>query len=73
MIWMYERVNEVRGHSQWETMKQLTLTPPEIAEYNQQHRALFEAIARRDAESAAGAMQAHLQKARDALVGATKV
>lgn len=72
MIWMCERVNEVRRHNQWETMKRLTLTPPEIAGYNRQHRAIFEAIVRRDAEAAAGAMQGHLQKARDALVRATK-
>lgn len=72
MIWMYERVNEVRRHNQWETMKRLTLTPPEIAGYNRQHRVIFEAIVRRDAEAAAGAMQGHLQKARDALVRATK-
>jgi len=72
MIWMYEQVNDVRGHNQWETMKQLTLTPPAIAGYNRQHRVIFEAIARRDAEAAASAMQGHLQRARDALVRATK-
>ena len=72
MIWMYEQVNDVRGHNQWETMKQLTLTSSEIVGYNRQHRLVFEAIARRDAEAAAGAMQSHLQKARDALVLATR-
>ncbi len=72
MIWMYERVNDVRRHNQWETMKRLTLTPPEIAGYNRQHRAVFEAVVRRDAAAAAGAMRGHLRKARDALVRAAR-
>lgn len=72
IIWMYKRVNEVRCHNQWETVKRLTLTPPEIAIYSRQHHVIFEAIARRDAEAAASAMQGHLQKARDALVHAAK-
>lgn len=70
MIWLYAHINEVRGHSQWNAMKDKILTSESIAAYNKQHRELFEAIVRRDREAAVRAISSHLEKARRDLVGA---
>ena len=45
-------------------------TPARIAEYNEQHRALFEAIRARDVESAVAIVTNHLYYARRQLIGA---
>ena len=60
MYWVYERISEVRRYSQWRTMKTKLLTPDRINYYNDQHRALYEAIAARDANVAAGVIKEHL-------------
>src|SRR5262245_21917259 len=52
-IWIYQQINEVRQHTQWSKAKDKVLTPARLAEYNRQHRALFDSIAGRHAESAA--------------------
>lgn len=70
LIWITRRVNEVRSHTQWAHMRQLTLSPDVIDRYNAQHREIFEAIRARDAERAAEAMKAHLSVARNSLVEA---
>lgn len=69
--WMMEKIHEVRTHAQWERMRTITLTPQIIALYNQQHREVVDAIARRESESAAHAMKRHLATARESLVSAT--
>jgi len=60
MYWVYERISEVRRYSQWRTMKTRLLTPDRINYYNGQHRALYEAIAARDANVAVGVIKDHL-------------
>ncbi len=60
MYWVYERISEVRRYSQWRIMKAKLLTPERIAYYNDQHRALYEAIASRDANVAIGVIKEHL-------------
>ena len=52
LVWVYRQINAVRTHSQWNAMKDKVLTPQRIAEYNQQHKAIFEAISSRDIETA---------------------
>lgn len=69
IIWMMEKIQEVRSHVQWARMRLLTLNPEIIRLYNQQHRAVVDAIAERDPERAAQAMKAHLSAARATLVG----
>lgn len=71
LIWICRWINRVRGHEQWAEMKRLTLTPKMIIAYNIQHRAMAEAIRRRDAEGAAAAVVEHLASARQSLVDAT--
>ncbi|HUD25214.1 MAG TPA: FadR/GntR family transcriptional regulator [Burkholderiaceae bacterium] len=70
MVWVYRQINAVRTHGQWTAMKDKVLTPARIAEYNQQHAALYEAIRTRDVEAAVAIITSHLQFARRQLIGA---
>jgi len=70
MVWVYRQINAVRTHAQWNAMKDKVLTPERIAEYNQQHREMFEAIRTRDVETAVSIIAGHLQSARRHLMGA---
>jgi DNA-binding FadR family transcriptional regulator len=70
MVWVYRQINSVRTHSQWNAMKDKVLTPERIAEYNCQHRAMFDAIRTRDVETAVAMITGHLQSARRHLMGA---
>lgn len=64
LVWMYQLINEVRGHNQWDIRKDKILTPETIADYNAQHRALYEAIEQRDATRAERIITEHLNKAK---------
>lgn len=70
MVWIYRKINDVRTHSQWNAMKSKVLTPQRIAEYNEQHLALYEAICTRDVEAAVAIVTSHLHSARRQLMGA---
>jgi DNA-binding FadR family transcriptional regulator len=70
MLWMYSKINDVRTHSQWNAMKSKVLTPERIAEYNEQHISLYEAIRARDIEGAVAIITNHLHYARRQLLGA---
>lgn len=70
IVWMLEKMNEVRNHAQWARMRILTLEPGIIAHYNLQHRAVVDAIRNRDADGAARAMKEHLELARRSLIEA---
>ena len=70
LLHLYRQLNAVRGHDQWDAMKNKILTPGEIDGYNRQHRALYEAIGRRDTASAVKHITDHLEKARRDLMGA---
>ena len=70
LIWVVRQINSVRAQKQWERMRALTLTPPMVAQYNLQHRAIFDAISARHPEQAAEAMKRHLDAARSSLTQA---
>ena len=70
MVWIYREINDVRTHRQWSAMKSKVLTAQRIREYNEQHRALYEAIRTRDLEAAVAIVTEHLQYARRQLMGA---
>jgi DNA-binding FadR family transcriptional regulator len=70
MVWLYQHINDIRGHSQWSKMKDKVLTAARIKEYNGQHRALYTAIVERDAAGAMEIIRAHLEEARRDLLGA---
>lgn len=69
MIWLYGKINDVRGHAQWSEMKGKILTRSRIDEYNLQHRKLFEAIRGRDMDAAVQTIERHLEEAREDLLG----
>lgn len=68
MHWIYERISEVRRHSQWRSMKAKLLTPERMDYYNQQHRALYEAISARDTPKAVRLIKEHLHGVHDDLL-----
>jgi len=68
MLWVYERISEVRRYSQWRMMKAKLLTPDRIKYYNNQHRTLYEAIASRDANEAIRTIKNHLYVVQDDLL-----
>jgi hypothetical protein len=65
-----QQINEVRGHRQWSKLKDKVLTPARIAAYNAGHRALFDALQARDADTAIEILNEHLAEARRDLFGA---
>ncbi len=69
MLWIYNRINDIRGHTQWSARKDKILTPERIEEYNEQHRELFQAVQSRDTDRAVSAITAHLNKAKRDLLG----
>ena len=69
LIWMYQRINDIRSHTQWSHRKHNILTPQKIDMYNQHHRELLRRIIRRDMEGAAGLMVQHLNLAKKDLLG----
>ncbi len=71
MVWIYRQINDVRCHAQWAAMKDKVLTVERIAEYNRQHRNLFETIRSRDVEGAVAIVTNHLHYARRQLLGAS--
>lgn len=70
IVRMYQQVNMVRLHAQWDRMKHLILTREKIASYNSQHRALYEALRHRDVQGAVDQITRHLELARQDLIGA---
>lgn len=70
IVRIYQEVNMVRLHAQWDRMKKLILHPDKIGSYNRQHRELFEALCRRDAQAASDLISRHLEQARLDLIGA---
>ncbi|MDH3694580.1 MAG: FCD domain-containing protein, partial [Gammaproteobacteria bacterium] len=69
MLWLYHRINDIRGHNQWNARKDKILSPQRIGEYNQQHHELFQAIQSRDIQRAEQAITEHLNKAKHDLLG----
>lgn len=69
IIWIYQRINDIRSHNQWSARKNNILTPEKIRAYNADHRSLLESIRQRDQVKAAETIISHLQQARQDLIG----
>ena len=67
---IYQQINTVRAEAQWNRVKRVILTRAKIAQYNVQHRRIFEALRQRDVNGAVSAMTTHLETARQDLLGA---
>jgi DNA-binding FadR family transcriptional regulator len=70
LLSVYRQINHVRLHAQWDAMKEKILTPEVIADYNRQHRNIFNALHERDGQAAYTLITEHLEKARDDLLRA---
>ena len=68
LIWIYERISEVRDYSLWRSMKSKLLTQERIDYYNKQHRDLYKAIESRDANEAVSIIRKHLYGVQDDLL-----
>lgn len=64
MVWLYRRMNEVRGRAGWMTVRDEKLTAARMADYNRLHLAIVDAIEARDPEAAASCMARHMAEAR---------
>jgi DNA-binding FadR family transcriptional regulator len=73
IVRMYQQVNLVRLHAQWDRMKKLILTREKITQYNSEHRAIFEALLHRDTHAAVELIKGHLEQARTDLIGADRL
>ncbi len=72
MIGLYRQINTVRSHAQWARMRDKVLSPDRQRAYNDQHRALYDAIRARDTENAVRIVREHLEIAHHDLVGASR-
>lgn len=70
LIWMVTQINSVRNQEQWAQMRNITLNEQTITAYNEQHRAILNAIRAREPERAAALMKTHLEGARLSLTRA---
>jgi DNA-binding FadR family transcriptional regulator len=70
LLSVYRQINQVRLHAQWDAMKEKILTPEVIADYNLQHRNIYNALHERNAQLAQVLITEHLEKARDDLLRA---
>ena len=71
MLQIYQIINTVRSEAQWNQVKRVILTREKIQHYNIEHRRIFEALKQRDVNGAFEAMEAHLETARQDLMGAS--
>ncbi len=69
LVHVYQQINDVRSHGQWDSMKEVILTPQQIGEYNRQHRALYDALRQRDVQRAVELIEEHLRTAKSDLIG----
>ena len=71
LIWIYQRINDIRAHDQWSARKKNILTPTKIALYNRHHGDLVSAIKQRDSNRAVKEIRSHLLQAKRDLLGNT--
>ena len=70
LIHLYDQVNEVRSHSQWQAAREVLLQPEQIRKYNRFHREILNGLKSRDVHAAIAAMNGHMELAHQDLVGA---
>ncbi len=69
MTGVFRLMNEVRAQSEWGVLKRRSATPERRLEYEQEHRALVQALKQRDAERARALCLAHLLHVRTNMLG----
>lgn len=71
LSWMTRFLSEARTQQGWSKVLALTLNPEQIRTYNIQHRAIVNAIRKRDLETASLKMRRHIAEARSSLLDVT--
>ena len=66
---VFRLMNEVRAQGEWGVLKRRSATPERRLEYQQEHRALVDALKQRDAERARALCLAHLLHVRTSMLG----
>ena len=66
---VFKLMNEARAQGEWGVLKRRSATPERRLAYQQQHRALVEAIRQRDADKARALSLAHLVEVRTNMLG----
>jgi DNA-binding FadR family transcriptional regulator len=66
---MFRLMNDVRAQSEWGVLKRRSATPERRLEYQQEHRALVDALRQRDAARARALCLAHLVHVRTNMLG----
>ncbi|MEO8278543.1 MAG: FCD domain-containing protein [Ideonella sp.] len=69
IVGVFRLMNEARAQGAWGMLKRRSVTPQRRIEYQQEHRALVEALKDRDAERARALCVAHLLHVRRNLLG----
>ncbi len=69
IVGVFKLMNEARAQGEWGVLKRRSATPERRLAYQQQHRALVEAIKQRDAEKAKALSLAHLVEVRTNMLG----
>lgn len=69
IIWMYQKINNIRTHSQWSQQKKNILSVEKIKKYNEQHADLLQWIMKRDVKAAEQSIIDHLKQAKKDLSG----
>lgn len=69
ILQLYNQINEVRTHDQWQAARQTVLTPSKIREYNILHRRILDGLNARDVNAAIEALNRHMDLARHDLIG----
>ena len=66
---MQRLINQVRSQENWAALKRRSVTPQRRLQYQQDHRALVDALRRRDLDAAREACTAHLHRVRANMLG----
>ena len=66
---MQRLMNQVRAQETWAALKRRSVTPQRRLQYQQDHRAMVEALRRRDLDAAREACTAHLHRVRANMLG----
>ncbi|WP_395701987.1 FadR/GntR family transcriptional regulator [Aquabacterium sp.] len=66
---VFRLINEVRSQAEWGVLKRRSATPERRREYQEEHRALVQALKERDAERARALCRAHLIHVRTNMLG----
>lgn len=69
MIRVFDMATAVRHQTEWGKLKDRVVTPERRIQYQEEHRAIVNALKARDADRARAAILAHLQHARRNLFG----